>query len=59
MSRHILEPVAWELAEATSKPPLLYELGFDGARKVLDDCPGTRRRRSLRESPWCSSPPST
>ncbi|MFI6324391.1 alpha/beta hydrolase [Nonomuraea sp. NPDC050556] len=34
---HILEPAAWELAEATSKPPFLYELGPAGARKVLDD----------------------
>ncbi|GAA1280794.1 hypothetical protein Psi02_67000 [Planotetraspora silvatica] len=37
MSRHILEPSAQELAKATSKPPFLYELGTDGARKVLDD----------------------
>lgn len=37
MNRHILEPAAWELAQATSKPPFLYELGPEGARKVLDD----------------------
>ncbi|TMR96268.1 alpha/beta hydrolase [Nonomuraea basaltis] len=37
MSRHFLEPAAQELADATSKPPFLYELGPDGARKVLDD----------------------
>ncbi|MEU8798432.1 alpha/beta hydrolase [Spirillospora sp. NPDC048819] len=37
MSDHILEPAAREFAEATSKPPFLYELGADGARKVLDD----------------------
>jgi acetyl esterase len=37
MNKHILEPAAWELAQATSKPPLLYELGPEGARKVLDD----------------------
>ncbi|WP_433444198.1 alpha/beta hydrolase [Nonomuraea sp. CA-141351] len=37
MSRHILEPAAQEIADATSKPPFLYELGPDGARKVLDD----------------------
>jgi hypothetical protein len=33
----ILEPEAQELAEATSKPPFLYELGPEKARKVLDD----------------------
>src|SRR6187455_435514 len=33
----ILEPAAESLAEATSRPPFLYQLGPDGARKVLDD----------------------
>jgi acetyl esterase len=37
MSKHILEPAAQEIADATSKPPFLYELGPRGARKVLDD----------------------
>ncbi|MFI0405738.1 alpha/beta hydrolase [Actinomadura sp. 3N508] len=37
MSEHVLEPAAQELADATSKPPFLYELGAEGARKVLDD----------------------
>ena len=37
MSDHILEPAAQEIADATSTPPFLYELGPDGARKVLDD----------------------
>ncbi|MFC4055780.1 alpha/beta hydrolase [Actinomadura syzygii] len=37
MSHHILETAAQELADATSKPPFLYELGTEGARKVLDD----------------------
>ncbi|MFC6879423.1 MULTISPECIES: alpha/beta hydrolase [Actinomadura] len=37
MSEHVLEPAAQELADATSKPPFLYELGVEGARKVLDD----------------------
>ncbi|GAB2841612.1 alpha/beta hydrolase [Actinocorallia aurea] len=37
MGKHILEPAAQELADATSKPPFLYELGAEGARKVLDD----------------------
>jgi acetyl esterase/lipase len=33
----ILEPAAQEFAVATAKPPLLYELGIEGARKLLDD----------------------
>ncbi|MGW0802569.1 alpha/beta hydrolase [Nonomuraea sp. NPDC002799] len=37
MSNPTLEPAAQQFAEATSKPPFLYELGYDGARKVLDD----------------------
>ena len=37
MTNHVLEPAAQEIADATSKPPFLYELGVDAARKVLDD----------------------
>jgi acetyl esterase/lipase len=37
MSNHILEPAARDFAEATSKPPFVYELAPDEARKVLDD----------------------
>lgn len=35
--RIVLEPAAQELADATANPPYLYDLGADGARKVLDD----------------------
>ncbi len=37
MSKHVLEAAAQEFADATAQPPFLYELGPDGARKVLDD----------------------
>jgi acetyl esterase len=37
MSKHVLEAAAQKFADATSQPPFLYELGPDGARKVLDD----------------------
>lgn len=37
MSDHILEPAAQEIADATSKPPFLYELGTEGARRALAD----------------------
>ena len=37
MTRPVLEPAAQEIADATARPPFLYELGPEGARKVLDD----------------------
>ncbi|WP_447035470.1 alpha/beta hydrolase [Streptomyces sp. DSM 118878] len=37
MSDITLEPAAQDFADATAKPPLLYELGVEGARKLLDD----------------------
>jgi acetyl esterase len=37
MSEHVLEPAAQEFADAAAKPPLLYERGIEGARKLLDD----------------------
>ena len=33
----VLEPAAQELADATSRPPFLYELEYPAARNVLDD----------------------
>lgn len=37
MTDHVLEPAAREFADAAANAPSLYELGPDGARKVLDD----------------------
>ncbi|MEJ8636617.1 alpha/beta hydrolase [Streptomyces sp. MS2.AVA.5] len=37
MTKPVLETAAQEFADATAKPPFLYELGPEGARKVLDD----------------------
>ena len=37
MNKVILEPAAQKLADASSKPPFLYQLGPEGARQVLDD----------------------
>jgi acetyl esterase len=37
VSEHVLEVAAQGIADATSSPPFLYELGPEGARKVLDD----------------------
>jgi hypothetical protein len=32
MTAHVLQPAAQEFADATAKPPFLYELGPEGAR---------------------------
>jgi acetyl esterase/lipase len=37
MTRHVLEAAAQEFADATSKPPFLYQLSPVEARKVLDE----------------------
>lgn len=37
MTKPVLELEARALADATAMPPLLHELGPEGARKVLDD----------------------
>jgi acetyl esterase/lipase len=37
MNRQILEREAQSIVDGTANPPFLYELGPDGARKVLDD----------------------
>jgi hypothetical protein len=32
MNDHVLEPAAQQIADATSQPPFLYDLGPDGGR---------------------------
>ncbi|UBU09105.1 alpha/beta hydrolase [Nonomuraea gerenzanensis] len=36
MTEIVLEPAAQEFADATAEPPFVYELGTQGARKLLD-----------------------
>ncbi|NUT47345.1 MAG: alpha/beta hydrolase [Saccharothrix sp.] len=36
MAQHVLEPAAQAFADATARPPFLYELGPERAREVLD-----------------------
>jgi acetyl esterase len=52
MSKHFLEAAAQEFADATSKPPFLYELGPDGARKVLDDVQAAPIAKSKVADKW-------
>src|SRR6188472_1201016 len=37
ITKPVIERAAQAFADATATPPFLYELGPDGARKVLDD----------------------
>ena len=56
MSRHILEPAAQEIADATAKPPFLYELGPERARKVLDDIQAAPISRLDVDEKWVVVP---
>ena len=56
MSMHTLEPAAQEIADATSKPPFLYELGPDGARKVLDDIQAAPIAKPDVDESWITVP---
>jgi len=52
----ILEPAAQELADATSTPPFLYELGYEGARKLLNDLQAAPVDKLPIEEEWISVP---
>lgn len=52
MSKPVLEPAAQELADATANPPFLYELGPEGARKVLADLQAAPVEKPAAEEKW-------
>jgi acetyl esterase len=59
MSTHptiVLEPAARDLADATSKPPFLYDLGPAGARKVLDDLQAAPVDKLPIDEEWITAP---
>ena len=56
MSKHTLEPAAQAFADATSQPPFLYELGPDGARKVLDDVQAAPIAKPDVDDAWITVP---
>jgi acetyl esterase/lipase len=56
MKTHILEPAAEEIAKATSKPPFLYDLGPQGARKVLDDIQAAPVPKLNVDEKWITVP---
>ena len=56
MHEHTLEPAAQAFADATSQPPFLYELGPDGARKVLDDLQAAPIAKPDVDETWITVP---
>jgi acetyl esterase len=56
MSEHTLEPAAQQFADATAKPPFLYDLGPDGARKVLDDVQAAPIAKPDVDETWITVP---
>ena len=58
MKKPILEHAAQEIAKATSKPPFLYELGPEGARKVLDDVQAAPVAKLDVDEKWITVPAS-
>ncbi|GEC10675.1 esterase [Streptomyces spinoverrucosus] len=56
MNNPVLEPAAQKIAEATANPPLLYELGPEGARKVLDDLQAAPIEKPDVQDEWITVP---
>lgn len=56
MSNHTLEPAAQGVADATANPPFLYELGPEGARKVLDDLQSEPITKLPVDEKWITIP---
>ncbi|MFJ4369030.1 alpha/beta hydrolase [Streptomyces chartreusis] len=56
MTKRVLEPAAQELADATANPPFPYELGPEGARKVLDDLQAAPVGKPDVEEKWITVP---
>jgi acetyl esterase len=58
MKNPTLEHPAQQIAEATSKPPFLYDLGPKGARKVLDDIQAAPVPKLDVDDKWITVPAS-
>ncbi|MCT9078305.1 alpha/beta hydrolase [Streptomyces fulvoviolaceus] len=56
MTKHVLETAAQELADTTSVPPFLYELGPEGARKFLDELQAEPVEKPDVEEKWITVP---
>lgn len=53
----VLEPAAQQFADATSKPPFLYELTPEEARKVLDDVQANTKVETQPVDSWWTTVP--
>jgi acetyl esterase/lipase len=56
MGRHRPEPAAQRFPDATSKPPFPYELGAEGARRVLDDVQAAPVAKPDVDERWITVP---
>jgi acetyl esterase/lipase len=56
MSDVILERAARKLADAAANPPFLYQLGPEGARKVLDDIQAAPIQKLNVDEKWVTVP---
>jgi len=56
VSKHFLETSAQGIADATSNPPFLYDLGPAGARKVLDDLQAAPIDKLPVQDKWITVP---
>ncbi|QVI23767.1 alpha/beta hydrolase [Nocardia tengchongensis] len=56
MNEPILEPAARQFADAAAQPPFLYELGPDGARRVLDKIQAAPIEKSPIDEQWITLP---
>ena len=58
MKQPTLEHAAQQIADATSKPPFLYDLGANAARKVLDDIQAAPVPKLDVDEKWITVPAS-
>ncbi len=56
MATPTLEPAARAFADAAAQPPLLHELGVDGARKLLDDVQAAPIEKPEVDETWITVP---
>jgi acetyl esterase/lipase len=56
MTDLVLEPAARALADATANPPFPYDLGPEGARKVLDDLQAAPVEKPDAQEKWITVP---
>jgi acetyl esterase len=52
----VLEPAAQELAEQTAKPPFVYDLGPESARRLLDEIQSAPIEKLPVEDEWITVP---